>query len=144
LFGGDTRGLPIARRASDLISFDDIARSRDLPDEILLHADHWGMADWVPQELPENGIAVGLGRMRVGYDHLFELDPKQRADHPRWKQYWMSLWGGTIEAIAQAWAVPLQDVLEASEIAEEGMEEWIGADGRQHAKPKVDVIRRPR
>ena len=40
----------------------------------------------------------------------------------------MSLWGGTIEAIAQAWAVPLQDVLEASEIAEKGMEEWVGAD----------------
>jgi len=32
------------------------------------------------------------------------------------------------------------DVLEASEIAEKGMEEWVGDDGRQHAKPKVDVI----
>lgn len=56
----------------------------------------------------------------------------------------MSLWGATIEAIALAWAVPLQDVLEASEIAEKGMEESVGADGRRLAKPKVDVIRRPR
>jgi hypothetical protein len=144
LFGGDTRGLPIARGASGLLSFNDIAGCRVFPDEVLLHEEHWGVADFQPQELPTNGIAVGQGRMRTHYDDLFEDDPKQRADHPRWKQYWMSLWGATIEAIAQAWAVPLQDVLEASEIAVKGMEEWVGDDGRHYAKPKVDVIRRPR
>jgi hypothetical protein len=89
-------------------------------------------------------MAVGLGRGKIVYDTLFELDPKRRADHPRWTKYWMSLWGATIEAIARAWAVPLQSVLEASEIAENGTEKTVEPDGRESVTFKVDVIRRPR
>ncbi|MGO9809617.1 MAG: ATP-binding protein [Isosphaeraceae bacterium] len=40
LAGGDTRDLPIARRSTGLCSFNDIANSRDLPDEIELSVDN--------------------------------------------------------------------------------------------------------
>jgi hypothetical protein len=142
--GGNTRALPIARRESGLVSFNDLAGSRDLPDEILLQEDHWGVSGWSPRDLPENGIGVGFGRGKAVHDIVFDEDPNQRASHPRWKQYWLSLWGATIEAIAQSWGAPLQAVLEASEIAADGMEHGVDPSGRTWAKPKVDVIRKPR
>jgi hypothetical protein len=144
IFGGDTCGLLIARSNTELLSFNSIAARQDLPHEILLQEDHWGVAGFECPQLPANAIAVGSARMRALHDNLIDSDPRRRADHPRWKQFWMSLWGATIEAIAQAWGVPLQDVLEASEIAENGMEKWIGEDGSQYMKSKVDVIRKPR
>jgi hypothetical protein len=138
-FGGNTQDLPIARSSSGVHSFNDIAESRDLPNEILLHEDRWGVQGWRPVDLPTNGIAVGSGRSRTLCNNAFNRDPRQRADHPRWNQYWPSSWGATIEAIALAWNVPLQKVLESSEIAENGMVEVETNSFRS----KVDIIRKP-
>ena len=82
--------------------------------------------------------------MKALYDISPEDDPKRRADHPRWKQYWTSLWGATMEAIALAWGVPLQGVLEASEIARETPGDTSSKDVREFMGMKVDKIRNPR
>jgi len=142
LLGGDTRGLPIARSTAGVHSFHDIARRRDLPSEVLLYEEYWG--SFSHQELPENGIAVATGRMKALYDIMPEEDPKRRADHPRWKQYWMSLWGATMEAIALAWGVSLQEVLGASEIGRETPGDTSSEDCRGSISMKVDKIRNPR
>jgi hypothetical protein len=142
VMGGDTRGLPIARTAAGICSFRDIARRRDLPSEVLLHEEHWG--GYQCQDLPENGIAVGFGRMRTLYDVQPKTDPKMRADHPRWTQYWMSLWGAVIEAIAQAWGVPLQEVLEVSEISSKRSDGAHGQEVPEVWTTQIDRIRNPR
>ena len=143
LLGGNTADLPIARGQSGLQSFNQIVSRRDLPSEIILLEDHWGVLGFSPQALPENGIAVGSGRMKVLFDFSPKDDPKQRANHPVWKRYWMSLWGATIEAIALAWRVPLQEVIEASNILGVGREESMSGDGRKTFKAMPDTIRNP-
>jgi hypothetical protein len=141
-FGGDTGNLPIARSAAGILSFRDIAGNPDLPNEILLLEEHWG--GYEEPELPDNGLAVGAGRMKVGYDDSFKYDPRRRAHHPRWDQYWMSLWDATIEAIAQSWGVPLQGVLEVSDIASERKADTSAKDFKTFMGAKVDIIRNPR
>jgi hypothetical protein len=141
LLGGDTRDLPIARSAAGFVSFRDIAKSRDLSNEILLLEEQWG--SYLVPNLPDNGFAVGMGRMKALFDDLFEYDPRKRANHPRWDQYWMSLWGATIEAIAQAWGVPLQQVLEASDIASKRKVDTSAKDFETFMGAKVDIIRNP-
>ncbi|MGO9462674.1 MAG: ATP-binding protein [Isosphaeraceae bacterium] len=142
LLGGDTGDLIIARDSSGWLSFEEIRR-KDLPNEVLLHEELSAVARVYPA-LPDNGIAVVTGRMKAIYVDTFKHDPKRRANHPRWEQYWMSLWGAAIEAIALAWGVPLQEVLEASEISPKREVNTSAADARQFLDLKVDIIRNPR
>lgn len=144
LFGGDTKDLPIARSSAGPLSFNDIARSRDLPNEIRLMQELWGVAGGTLPTLPTNAIAVGQGRGNALYDPLFDHDPRRRADHPHWRRFWMSLWGATIEAIAQGWGVPLQAVLEASEISDESMHDAGTIGGKPCLILNSDIIRKPR
>ncbi len=137
-----TPALPIARTASGLCSYQDIFLCRDLPNEVVLHEEQWGA--FLSENLAENAIAVGSGRMRTLYDVQPESDPQKRADHPRWSQYWMSLWGAVIEAIAKAWGVPLQEVLESSEISSKSSDGANGAEFPKVWTTKVDRIRNPR
>jgi len=142
LLGGDVRDLPIARTARGICSFDDIAGWKDLPEEILLYEEHLGGLGL--KELPQNGIAVISGRMRKLFDYTPEDDPRQRADHQRWKQYWMSPWGAAIEAIALAWGVPLQHVLEVSEISSSRFDDSGAEEPPKIIWDKIDRIRNPR
>ena len=142
VLGGTTCGLPIARTARGRCSFDDIARRRDLPDEVLLYEEYWGTGGG--QELPENAIGVGNARMKTLYDVIPAHDPMRRANHPRWTQYWMSLWGAVIEAIAKAWGVPLQAVLESSEISSSRSDGLDSAEFPKKWVTKIDRIRNPR
>lgn len=114
---------------------------RNLPDEVRLLEDNWG---GLTGEIPENAFAVPMGPSCVRSDISTKHDIKNRAHHPRWTQYWMSLWGATIEAISLAWRVPLQDVLEASDISSKPYKESVDADGRKWIKSACDVIRRPK
>ncbi len=93
--------------------------------------------------LSQGSIAVGTGRAKA---LTFQVngDPRNRADHPRWRQYWKSSWGAIIEAIALAWKIPLVEVLEASEIASKGTDEFLDESGRRCVKQNVDIIRKPR
>jgi hypothetical protein len=141
LVGGETNELPIARMTSGLCSFNDIVNSQDLPDEVELREDHWGDSGFERLPLPENSIAVGTGRMKT-LSFQAEVDPRERADHPHWRRYWMSLWGATIEAIARAWKVPLSEVLEASDISDHG-DNFVDESGRLCFKPSADTIRKP-
>lgn len=144
VMAGNPGDLPIARFGDELWSFNDIANCSELPGEVVLIEDHWGVFGSGMAALPENGIAVGSGRMKPGFDFVHAEDPRLRANHPRWTQYWMSLWGATIEAIALAWGVPLQEVLECSEIHENGREEMgTDAEGRKSFRLKSDCIRNP-
>jgi hypothetical protein len=56
----------------------------------------------------------------------------------------MSLWGATIEAIATAWGVPLQEVLEASEISSSRADDPESKELPKVWKMKIDTIRNPR
>ena len=56
-------------------------------------------------------IGVTMGRMTNG--KLLKMDdPLARSSHPRWKQFWYSLWGAAIEAIAIAWQCDLTRLLQ--------------------------------
>ena len=143
LAGGDTNELAIARRTSGLCSFNDIASSQDLPDELELREEHWDGAGFESLPLPGNSIAVGTGRMKALYFQV-DADPRKCADHPQWRRYWMSLWGAAIEAIARAWRVPLSEVLESSEILSDPEEHFVDERGRPCFKARADIIRKPR
>jgi hypothetical protein len=141
MLGGDTGDLPIARNAAGLQSFRSIVSNRDLPNEIVLLEASWG-SNRVP-EIPSNGLAVGTGRWNALFNDSFMFDPKKRARHARWDHYWMSLWGATIEAIARGWGVPLQEVLEASDIyVEPKRQDWSRAFAA-FWESKPDLIRNP-
>lgn len=124
LLNGDTGNLPIAEYMARMVSFRDLMQ-QDFPDEIELYDASWGVAGSKPltRDPSPHVVGVSSGRMRPIFDVPSECDVRERADHPRWDQYWMSLWGATIEAIAAAWGCRLQDVLEASEIHSKGHEE---------------------
>ncbi len=143
LAGGDTNELAIARRTSGLCSFNDIASTQDLPDELELRAEYWDGAGFESPPLPGNSIAVGTGRQKALYFQV-DADPRKRADHPHWRRYWMSLWGAAIEAIARAWGVPLSEVLESSEILSDPEEHFVDERGRPCFKVRADIIRKPR
>ncbi len=113
VLGGDTGGLPIFRDREGYKSFDDIAGQTDLPDKLELIQEHWGVAGWNPPKLKEDQLGVSSGRMKRLHDFRPDRDPRRRADHPVWNRFWMSPWGAAIEAVAQAWKVPLIDVLDA-------------------------------
>lgn len=147
LFNGDTGDLPIAQYAGQIVSFRDLACAKDLPSEIkLVTATLWGDRDRCDavESSPADVIRVCSGRMKPAVDRPAITDDfRGRADHPRWRQYWMSLWGATIEAVAAAWRCRLQDVLEVSEIRSEQFEE-IEEDGRKLYRERPDILRKPR
>jgi hypothetical protein len=144
LFNGDTGDLPIAQHAGSIVSFRDLAGTEDLPNEITLEpllADHDRFD--AAEGCPGNVVRVLQGRTKPTVDGPpIKDDFRRRADHPRWRQYWMSLWGATIEAIAAAWGRRLQEVLDASEIHSEPFEE-IEHDGRTALRPWPDILRKP-
>jgi hypothetical protein len=126
-----------------LLSFNAIAARPNLPDEISLHAKHWEQDGHKYPNLPTNAIAVSSRRAKALFDYSPVEDPLNRSPDPRWKQYWMSLWGATIEAIALSWGAQLQEVLVASEIASDGFER-IEDDGHPAFRLRVDLLRKPK
>lgn len=145
LLNGDTGSLPIVERAGRILSFCEISSLADLPDEIELFDANWLVEPEKIGQHDQSATAIGVssGRMRPGYDGpKLQSDFRERANHPRWQQYWMSLWGATIEAIAAAWGCRLQSVLEASTIHKKGREE-TEKDGRRVHRQLRDIIRRP-
>lgn len=62
--GGTTGPLPIFRFRGELVSFDELATATDLPSEIELVQDAWGVADGNP-DLADNQIGVCHGRTRA-------------------------------------------------------------------------------
>ena len=102
LFNGDTGDLPIAQHAGRIVSFRDLGRFKDLPSEITLvpllpDHDRFDAAEGCPGDV----IRVFAWRGRPTVDRpTIKDDFRQRADHPRWRQYWMSLSGAVIEAVA--------------------------------------------
>jgi len=140
LLNGDTGDLPIAEHMGRMVSVRDLMQ-QDLPDEIELYDASWGVSGCEPltRDPSPHAIGVSNGRMRPVFDVPSERDVRERADHPRWDQYWMSLWGATIEAIATAWGCRLQAVLEASEIHTKGHEEV--EDGVHRILH--DIVRKP-
>ena len=134
--GGSTGDLPIVRTCDGLLSFNQIAARQDLPCAVELIPDHWGVAGFEPCELSPNQFGVASGRMQpLWYDHnQFVADFKMRGKHRHWVRYWRSLWGATIEAIASAWNVPIDAVLELSENVE---------DDNSNTVSTIAVIRKP-
>ena len=59
-------------------------------------------------------IGVTMGRMTNG--KLLKMnDPLERSNHPQWNQYWYSLWGAAIEAVAASWNCDLTQLLHFAE-----------------------------
>ncbi len=140
LLGGDTLSLPIFRDAEGHKSFDDIAARVDLPSQIDLKQDHWGVAGWSYPELKAAELGVSSSRGKKIHDFRMDSDPRGRSDHPVWNRFWMSLWGAAIEAIAQSWKVPLHDVLEAGIFRQD---EKFEKDGREGHRLTADTLIRP-
>ena len=137
-FGGDTGDWPIGRDSKGFFSYCSLAARGDLPDELELWDDHWGVSGTTFRPLAQNQLAVSTGFMRQLQISQDVSDPQKRANHPTWERCWMSLWAATIEAISLAWRVPLQDVLECSQLKGG----WRQEPNR--LIPTPDVIRNPR
>lgn len=142
-FGGDTGDLPVFRDCDGFKSFNEIAGSSKLADEIELIQDMWGEEHGGSVVLTERQLGVSSGKFKSVFDFKAGKDPKKRADHPRWDQYWMSLWGAAIEAVARSWNVRLQDVLEASEFRAGLDKPQLDENGRQVFRITSDVLRAP-
>lgn len=112
--GGNTRHLPIAARLGKVISYDDITKMKDLPTELEMYEHHLSF-DGSTFGDHESEIAV-LGGVFIPACNVPKdrHDFLQRATHPVWKCYWLSLWGAVMEAIATSWNCSLQTMLEFS------------------------------
>lgn len=143
-YNGDTCNLPIVEYEGRILSFNELVQ-QNLPDEIELYSANWGVAGSPPpaSRNAQGAIGVSSGRMKSLGDGVVDYDYKERSDHPRWRQYWMSLWGATIEAIATAWKCRLSEVLDSSTIHIEGWERRNEA-GREFHRQLIDKIVRPR
>jgi hypothetical protein len=140
--GGSTGDLIIARDERDLCSFKTIAARSDFPDQIELHSELWLDANRQLRPLSNGQIGVSMGAMGGGARGHEKPDPQNRSSHATWLTYWVSLWGAVIEAIALAWNVPLDEVLNASDVRG-GHQMGTGKD-RRTILVTPDIIRNPR
>jgi hypothetical protein len=153
--GANTGPLPIAIGRNGPLSFSDITKMQNLQKEIILFPTWPGVEGWELQikkidsgkRLHENAFGVLTDRMRTWLFLGDEEDPKRRANHPAWKCYFMSIWGAVIEAIAIAWNVSIQEVLEISDIktTKKKFTAVIGVDrnGNNLKDDDVDILRKP-
>lgn len=155
--GADTGPLPIVIGRSGLLAFEDIYRNMVLPQQVVLFEAHVIGEWWTYFEKtfgpPESNrlIPGALGvlgeRMQASFHTFGADDLEHRAHHPAWRSYWASCWGATMEAVARAWGVSLQRMLEASDIStirqKFGAVIGTDADGKEVWNDHVDVLRRP-
>ncbi|MEZ6032147.1 MAG: hypothetical protein R3C17_03575 [Planctomycetaceae bacterium] len=141
--GGDPGKLLAYRFRGKLISNDELAAYIDLPSELELFQDEWGIADGPVWNLSENQLGVSSGKMRAAYSVGLESDPRKRSQHPFWRQYWPSLWAAAIEAIAKAWGANLDEVLKCSSLSVGATIPVETEDGKRTFKLTTDRIRRP-
>ena len=118
--GGETDMLPIAMTTDGWMSFKDIIRKKDWPTEIIvLNKYFWDTVNDIDNdyELLLNVIAAtkwGLGseNIKVGSKHI------KKAEHKEWEHIFRTNYGAVIEALALAWGVSLQEVLESSDFSD--------------------------
>lgn len=141
--GGYTRELLVFRFRGSRISFDQLCKAKDLPTEIELIQDEWGVRGFPERDLADHQMGVSTGKMRALFDKKHDQDPRDRSRHPFWQQYWPSLWAAAIEAIARAWSVPLDDVLNSSTLSYAAHVPTTSGDGRRGIRFTSDVVRLP-
>ncbi|HQZ68975.1 MAG TPA: hypothetical protein PLY87_28005 [Planctomycetaceae bacterium] len=141
--GGRTGRLAAFRFRERIMSVDQLASEPDLPNEIELKSDDWGVANGPKWDLTQTQLGVSTGKMNALFDAKLESDPRQRSQHRFWRQFWPSLWAAAIEAIAKSWGVPLDAVLKCSNLSYESHIPFKDADGRRGITLTSDTIRRP-
>ncbi len=145
--GGDTGPLPVAESADRLLTFTDVSRYRDAPDELVVinHDFLW--------QLRRAGADVSLDRSVVAASHSFSPImlstlygwPGVESEAPQtwWDYRARTLLGALTEALAKAWGVSLADVLDASELRE-ARDREVGRIGDAPFSASSWVIRNPR
>jgi len=156
--GAETGPLPIAIAKHGLISFEEMRKIKGLPNQVILVPSYPEEPRWWQaferqmghrddNRLLENVFIVLSARMRSGLFPAPRTDPLNRGQHPTWTRFWMSLWGAAMEAVALAWDVDLDDMLEVSEIAGRNKQftAVIGLDenGQESSHPDVDILCKP-
>lgn len=146
---GKTGNLPIAFSANEYMNAQDIFNWHNLPNEILL-TDHNTFDNLEEEYEPHNILLydhVLAVPMRIPYRIRMVSHPScpnistyQRV-HPQWRFYCQTLAGVVVEALSDAWSVPLEDVLRVSE---KGFERKIGVADTVPIVGCVDIIRKPK
>ncbi len=158
--GADTGRLPIAFNETGFLDFPTLCAMDDLGPEVVIFPTDWSDRMWFVEPdrqqkanpdrhvLP-NSLGVLSPRMRGGLLRGYRRneDPKQRASHAAWKRFWMSLWGATMEAVATAWGVSLDEMLAVSDICTKtkffNAPVGVDAEGKEIRSVEVDILRRP-
>jgi hypothetical protein len=140
--GGCPGPLVAFRYQDQLLSYDDLVAKRDWPKEVELVQDMW------PTELPrlrgltDRQLGVATDKMRTATPLQLKTDPLRRSEHRFWRVFWPSLWAAAIEALANAWGVSIDDVLDVSDLNYEETVPLDGTDGNE-CRFTIDVIRCP-
>jgi len=114
--GGRSGTIPIAIFRGKLLTANAIAKLTELSEVVYLKDYTFDISGFTPPNLGDDEFGVFKGSWKPHTDFKIEHDPLCRAEGAIWSAFWMSLWGAVIEAVALAWNVKLQDVLEASDI----------------------------
>jgi hypothetical protein len=155
--GGEPRGLPIARHRRKWRTYADIA-SLNLPDEVVLVSDSFvylaesphgpGTLLLGPNVLVANSVLPGILMSDYGSRHRVSWpDSGDSSDSgPQDPFISRTLRGLVIEAVAAAWGVPVQDVLNLSQMTTDKRRivRQIGTLLGTPIKEDVDVLVRPR
>jgi len=144
--GGDTGPLPIVETADGLLTFGDVARWGDAPDEVVAIE---CAALW---HLRRAGAHASLGRNVVATYHgspllIWSYGPwptaRDKAPYSGSIGWADTLLGAFMEALAKAWGVSLADVLDASELREGRVRE-VGKIGDAPFSEWSYLIRNPK
>ncbi len=142
--GGDPGPLLCFRFRDVRISADTLSSMTDLPSQIELKQDGWGLFNGPNWNLSDCQLGVSCDKMFPRIDVRLEVDTMKRSQHPFWEHYWQTLWALAIEAIAKAWGVPLDDVLTNSDLSYESLIIVKGPGNTRTVRLTSDIIRRPK
>lgn len=148
--GGATKNLPIAIYRGRWVSYKDIAHDENLPDEVLL-LDSLGLR----LEKPIERLVLEPNVMMVEHSHLTGILQPGSGDYVEWPDFEVS-WGGkfsifqpslggaVVEALAEAWGVSIEAVLDVSYLiyAQKPVRKIGRVDGEEVLRG-VMVVRKP-
>ena len=153
---GKTGNLPIAFSSNGWKNSQDISNWHNPPNEILLVQDaafsilnrnHDTFVSY------DHVLAVPMGRpsiIRRLYGFRMASYPwPNRLQYPRTDHWWsfhcQTLAGAVVEALSNAWSVPLEEVLRVSDFSQgEKSKREIGLGGGKPIMESVDIIRKPK
>lgn len=148
---GDTGDLPIAKRGSEWVSYHDIACDGNLPDEVIVMRN-----DPYIQHRQQATRVISYSSNVFQTTRMWKAESWQslvgKTLEPKWLN--ATLQGATVEAIAKAWGVSVEDALSQASISktgltgqpvEENFTAIVGIDdeGKPVEVTGIDILRKP-